>query len=77
MMWLKLPGRRPKGDQMKSDQDQGGVKEDMNVVGMREEDAEDRVRLGLSNSCPRGLLSCKSFLSSVQSIQMNGSLTDL
>ena len=42
--WLsfELPGRRPRGRPRRRFMDV--VKEDMKVVGVREEDAEDRVR---------------------------------
>ena len=42
MLRLELPGRRPRGRPKKRFMDV--VKEDMKVVGVRKEDAEDRVR---------------------------------
>lgn len=43
MLRLEQPGRRPGGGPKKRFMD--GVEEDTRFVGMREEDAEDRVRL--------------------------------
>ena len=42
MIRLELPGRKPRGIPKRRFMDV--VKEDMKLVGMREEDAEDRVR---------------------------------
>lgn len=41
MLSFKLPGRRPKGRPKRRFVD--GVKEDMKVVGVTKEDAEDKV----------------------------------
>ncbi|KAF7654546.1 hypothetical protein LDENG_00068520 [Lucifuga dentata] len=42
MLRLELPGRRPRGRPKRRFMDV--VKEDMKLVGVREEEAEDRVR---------------------------------
>ncbi|KAF7659468.1 hypothetical protein LDENG_00297190 [Lucifuga dentata] len=42
MLRLELPGRRPRGRPKRRFMD--AVKEDMKLVGVREEEAEDRVR---------------------------------
>ncbi|KAF7662280.1 hypothetical protein LDENG_00240050 [Lucifuga dentata] len=42
MLRLELPGRRPRGRSERRFMD--AVKEDMKLVGLREEEAEDRVR---------------------------------
>ena len=42
MLSFELPGRRPRGRPKRRFMDE--VKEDMKLVGVREEDAQDRVR---------------------------------
>ncbi|XP_013866635.1 uncharacterized protein LOC106519479 [Austrofundulus limnaeus] len=49
MLRMELPGRRPRGRPKRRFMD--GVKEDMKVVGVREEDAEDRVTWKQKTHC--------------------------
>ena len=53
MMKLELPGRRSRGRPKKRFMD--AEKEDMRLVGVREEDAEDRVRWRQRRSVENGM----------------------